>query len=59
MGQKSLVNQSFLFRTLSKIGFWFKIAAGPSFPALLDSASILLYFGASQTGGPPEADRRI
>jgi hypothetical protein len=28
--------------TISKIGFWFKIAAEPSFPALLDSPSDLI-----------------
>jgi len=27
---------------ISKIGFWFKIAAGPSFPALRDSPSDLM-----------------
>lgn len=30
---------------ISKIGFWFYTAAGYSFPALLNSASLLLYYG--------------
>jgi hypothetical protein len=29
---------------VSKIGFWFKISAGPGFPALLDSPSDLIIF---------------
>jgi hypothetical protein len=30
---------------ISKKGFWFKIAAGPSFPASLDDPSILIIKG--------------
>ncbi len=41
----------FFHEHISKIGFWFKIAAGPSFPALLDFPPDPIIF----VGRKPEA----
>jgi len=45
------IDNGFKLEPISKIGFWFKIAAGPSFPALLDSPSDLIRL----VGRKPEA----
>jgi hypothetical protein len=40
----ALQQRKFQLEAISKIGFWFKIAAGPSFPALRDGPSDSILF---------------